>query len=246
MKSKIKCFVLVLMLLFSSQYLPAEQQTFYTPGQCAVYLMNGTVFVDVINFMSTRSSRLGFHRYGKIKIPNVWMMNFNNKQWNFPGERQSLAPSMDTIFLRNGRILHDRVVTFSTRMKVFRFVHSSPIHMNEIKRIYFCCNKLPASYQALLQQGQNNNQNRPRPPRQSSYYTFVTDGRVINSSVTYFNNLKTGFQNGLELNTKDIVLINFIDNQYYEPPRDAGAAFPGHRCHCLTKRPAGLQELQRF
>ncbi len=199
---RIQKIIFLLILVIGCVPLTAENQTFFETGKCATFFLDGNMIIDTVDFMSSRSGRLGFINSGMFKIINIWMVNFISNEWNFPEEREELAPTMDTLFLRNGGIIRDRIDTYSTKMKVFRFDNTAPIHISQIKRIYFCCNKLPKSFEEKLKTGSA-----------VSYYTFMIDGRVIDSPIVYLENVKTGFGNGLQVNTKDIVMINFENNQ---------------------------------
>jgi hypothetical protein len=199
---RIQKIIFLLILVIGCVPLTAENQTFFETGKCATFFLDGNMIIDTVDFMSSRSGRLGFVNSGMFKIINIWMVNFISNEWNFPEEREELAPTMDTLFLRNGGIIRDRIDTYSTKMKVFRFDNTAPIHISQIKRIYFCCNKLPKSFEEKLKTGSA-----------VSYYTFMIDGRVIDSPIVYLENVKTGFGNGLQVNTKDIVMINFENNQ---------------------------------
>ncbi len=194
--------IFLLILAIGCVPLTAENQTFFETGKSATFFLDGNMIIDTVDFMSSRSGRLGFINSGMFKIINIWMVNFISSEWNFPEEREELAPSMDTLFLRNGGIIRDRIDTYSTKMKVFRFDNHAPIHISDIKRIYFCCNKLPNYYAEKLE---------IKPA--AAYYTFMIDGRVIDSPIVSLENIKTGFANGLQVNTKDIVMINFENNQ---------------------------------
>jgi hypothetical protein len=200
---RIQKIVFLLILVIGCVPLTAENQTFFETGKCATFFLDGNMIIDTVDFMSSRSGRLGFINSGMFKIINIWMVNFISDEWNFPEEREELAPTMDTLFLRNGGIIRDRIDTYSTKMKVFRFDNHAPINISEIKRIYFCCNKLPKSFEEKLNGKES----------AVSYYTFMIDGRVIDSPIVYLENVKTGFGNNLQVNTKDIVMINFENNQ---------------------------------
>ncbi len=199
---RIQKIMFLLILVIGCVSLTAENQIFFETGKCATFFLDGNIITDTVDFMSSRSGRLGFVNSGMFKIINTWMVNFISSEWNFPEEREELAPTMDTIFLRNGGIIRDRIDTYSTKMKVFRFDNHAPIHILEIKRIYFCCNRLPKSFEEKL-----------KKESAVSYYTFMIDGRVIDSPIVYLENIKTGFGNNLQVNTKDIVMINFENNQ---------------------------------
>ena len=196
--------ILFLILVTGSISLAAENQMYFETGKCSTFFLDGNVIVDTVNFMSSRSNRLGFINSGMFNIYNIWMVNFIGNEWNFPEEREQLGQTTDTLFLRNGGIIRDKIVTYSTQMKVFRFDKSAEIHISAVKRIYFCCSKLPDYYAEKLRTGEGT---------EAVYYTFMVDGRVIDSPIAYLQNVKTGFGNSLQVNTKDIILINFENNQ---------------------------------
>ncbi len=196
--------ILFSVLVIGCFSLSAENQTYFETGKCSTFFLDGNVIADTVNFMSSRSNRLGFINSGMFDIYNIWMVNFIGNEWNFPEEREQLGQTTDTLFLRNGGIIRDKIVTYSTKMKVFRFDKSAEIHISEVKRIYFCCSKLPDFYAEKLRTGLDG---------EVFYYTFMIDGRVIDSPIVYLQNVKTGFGNSLQVNTKDIVSINFENNQ---------------------------------
>ncbi|MCP4220145.1 MAG: hypothetical protein GY765_36275, partial [bacterium] len=199
---RIKTLLVVLAILLLSFNLVAEKQGFHKTGEVAVFKTDGNMMHDIINFMSSRSGRLGFAHHGKMRTQNVWMLNFMNRSWDFPQERNRLARSVDSVFLKNGKVIHDRIVTYSTKFKVFRFTRNADVHVNDIKRIYYCCTKLPAAYS----RGKGKEQG--HKPQKNIYYTHLTDGRLVASSIRYLNAQKTVFENNLEINSKDIRLIN--------------------------------------
>jgi hypothetical protein len=201
---RMRKIIFLVILVIGCVFLSAENQTFFETGKCATFFLDGNMVIDTVYFMSSRSSRLGFVNSGMFKIINIWMVNFISNEWDFPDEREELAPGLDTLFLRNGGIIRDRIDTYSTKMKVFRFDNHAPIHISDVKRIYFCCNRLPNYYAEKL-----------KTVSAVYYYTFMIDGRVIDSPIVYLENVKTGFANGLQVNSKDIVMINFENNQNY-------------------------------
>jgi hypothetical protein len=200
---RMRKIIFLVILVIGCVSLTAENQTFFQTGQCATFFLDGNMIIDTVDFMSSRSGRLGFVNSGMFKIINIWMVNFISNEWDFPDERNELAPTMDTLFLRNGGIIRDRIDTYSTKMKVFRFDNHAPINISDIKRIYFCCNRLPKYYEEKLKK---------EPVAAAAYYTFMIDGRVIDSPIVYLENIKTGFANSLQVNSKDIVMINFENN----------------------------------
>jgi hypothetical protein len=130
------------------------------------------------------------------------MINFMGSSWDFPGERQQLVSNRDTVFLRNGQRLNVNIVDFSSRRHMFEFKVGGAVHESKVKRIYFCCTKLPAAYQGKEETASG----------EFESVTFLVDGRIIDSPLSYLNSRKTGFQDGLQINTKDIWMINFKDD----------------------------------
>jgi hypothetical protein len=187
------------------------------------FLKNGNYIHDVILDISSRTGKIDFQRTQPVFGNQVWMINFIDNQWNFPGDRRLLSHNTDTIFLRNGQRMNVTIVDFSSRQRKFEFSNGGKVHESNIARIYLCCDKLPQAYQKLLHQSQPNNSNRNAirgNNRQQSnqnhnrYSTsYVVDGRVVESPLTYINRTKTAFENGLQINTKDLWMINFQENR---------------------------------
>ena len=195
MKKNKLIFVLIFVLIIS---INAKQTNINKIGQCSAFFKGGNMATGIINFLKTSQMKIGFINQGKFSLQKVWMLNFANTKWGFPNERKVLNQNFDTIFLKNGRTFYDKVKKYSFGFKVFRFANTKDIHISKIKRIYFCCTKLPKAYKAI-----KNDDN------QLAYTTFFSDGRVKNSRIKYYNINKTGFEDGLQVNTKDIVMINF-------------------------------------
>ncbi len=188
---------LIIVLAFNGL---ARQANFKMLAKCAAFFKGGNKVTGIVNFMSTRHPKIGFLNQGKFNLRNVWMLNFMNNNWNYPNERKLLKRKSDTIFLKNGQAFYDTVITYSTKFKVFRFKHSRDIHVSKIKRIYFCCTILPKAYR---------DRNNFVDNEVINYTTFLVDGKVKNIDIKYYNRIKTGFVDDLQINTKDIVMINF-------------------------------------
>jgi hypothetical protein len=202
---KIKRLLMVLMIVIVSLDLMAIQSV--------TFLMDGNSITDTIIDISSRTGYVEFQNSPKVHRSQVWMINFLDNQWDFAGERERLTGNTDTIFLRNGHILNVKIVDFSSRRLMFEFLQGGAVHESNVARIYFCCNKLPAAYQ--------NMKPTPSPDQGERYSTsFIVDGRIVEYPLSYLNNQKTGFTDGLQINTRDLWMINFIDNKW---------DFPGER-----------------
>jgi sRNA-binding regulator protein Hfq len=108
------------------------------------FMVNGNQVESPLNYINSRKTK--FMDGLQINTHDLWLINFSNDRWDFPSERRQLDRRMDTIFLKNGEVLFDRVVDFSVRTLTFRFENMDPIHESQIKRIYFCCKTLPEPY----------------------------------------------------------------------------------------------------
>lgn len=176
--------------------------------QSVIFLHDGNIITDTIVDMSSRTGQVEFRRSPKLHKSRIWMINYENAQWDFPDERGRLSRGTDTIFLRNGQILNVTIADFSSRRRMFEFNRGGSVHESNVKRIYFCCVDLPEAYRAKGQQQQEDD---------FFSVTFMVDGRVIDSPLKYLNTRKSGFQDGLQVNTKDIWMINFEDENLDYP-----------------------------
>lgn len=178
------------------------------------YLKNGTYIKDTLMDMSRRTGKLEYHNQGKVHWSQAWMINFQNDKWNFPGERSQLTGKADGIFLRNGQVMHAIIIDFSSRRRVFEFQQGGSVHESQVARIYFCCDILPGAYNKLLKTPQSGNQGNNN---RGSSTSFIVDGRVVEDSLSYLNSRKAGFTEGLQINTKDLWMINFENNRWDYP-----------------------------
>jgi hypothetical protein len=202
---KIKRLLMVLMIAILGLNLMAIRSV--------TFLKDGNSITDTIIDMSSRTGFVEFQDNPKVHRSQIWMINFENSQWDFAGERDRLSGNTDTIFLRNGHILNVKIVDFSSRRQKFEFLKGGAVHESKVARIYFCCDKLPGAYQKMKPTASS-----PQSERYST--SFIVDGRIVEYPLSYLNSQKTGFTDGLQINTKDLWMINFIDNKW---------DFPGER-----------------
>ncbi|MCP5107388.1 MAG: hypothetical protein GY950_28635 [bacterium] len=181
-------------------------------AQSVTFLKDGKSITDTIVDMSSHTGQVDYRRSGKVHRKSIWMINFENGKWDFPRERTQLAANRDTIFLRNGHTLNVNIVDFSSRRQMFEFRKGGAVHESKVKRIYFCCTKLPAAYSKAAQKERT-------PARKDDFKstTFIVDGRTVKSPLTYINSRKSGFKNKLQINTKDIWMINFQNDSMNFP-----------------------------
>ena len=134
MKNKIT--LVSILFLLGSMCLTAEKQI-YNRGESAIHMVNGKMVVLKLVDWGNRKNDLRFKNGTKIFKTQIWMMNFINRDWNYPTERSRLSRETDTVFLKNGDVVHDIVVDFSSRRRVFEFVKHKAVHISKVKRVYF-------------------------------------------------------------------------------------------------------------
>jgi sRNA-binding regulator protein Hfq len=181
-------------------------------AQSVTYLKDGRTFTGTLLDMSSRTGMVEYFGNTKIHRSNIWMINYADANWNYPDERQQLSDKADTVFLRNGKRMHVRIVDFSSRRKIYEFQGGGSVHESQVKRIYFCCSQLPDAYRKLI--GVPDPQN-PQPGGANRYASvFLFNGKSIVTPLSYLNNQKTGFTDGLQINTHDIWMINLTDKNW--------------------------------
>lgn len=202
MKRRIKSIFIVLAVVLLGLNLMA--------GRSVTFLHDGNKVTDTIIDMSSRTGHLEYRGNLKVHKSRVWMINFVDGKWNFPAERRQLSGNTDTIFLRNGQVMNVKIIDFSSRRRMFEFLGGGAVPEGQIKRIYFCCTKLPAAY------GSKKATSAAASGSAGSRYSaaFWLNGRMTEKPLAYLNNSKTGFTDGFQMNTKDIWMINFENNQW--------------------------------
>jgi hypothetical protein len=72
-----------------------------------------------------------------IALRDVWMINFDNAEWNFPEERNILETNDHYVFLKNGDIHSGRIESFSAEQRAFVFESGETFPLVQCRRIYF-------------------------------------------------------------------------------------------------------------
>jgi hypothetical protein len=203
---KLKSFFIILMMVFMAVSLTAMQSV--------TFLKDGNKITDVIIDMSSRTGKIEYRNNHKAHRNQAWMINYVDANWDFPNERNQLSNKTDTVFLRDGTVIHDKIVDFSSRRLVWEFMKTRAVPESQVKRIYFCCTGLPAAYDAAASS--------PGPNDEKRYsVTFLVTGKSIETPLSYLNSQKTGFTDGLQINTHDIWMINF-ENKQWDFPAERG------------------------
>jgi hypothetical protein len=85
----------------------------------------------------------------EFSLGRVWMINFINTDWNFPGERERMEKDEDYIFFKNNDITSGRIIDFSSTRRVFQLDTSEEVPIGRVRRIYLSRN-LPPAYESRL------------------------------------------------------------------------------------------------
>jgi len=199
---RVKCLIVGLLVVFLGGSLWGNEPI--------TFLQDGTSLTEAIN--DIRGIRLKIEYVSGQRIPKykIWMINFIDDNWNFPEERNQVSCQKDTIFLRNGNVLMENIVGYNNIRRIFHIETRGFVRAEEISRIYICCTKIPWAYEEKI----------PEEEVEEKEYkstTFLLDRRIINSPIKYLNAEKTGFMDGLQINTKDIWMINFENDQWDFP-----------------------------
>jgi hypothetical protein len=178
--------------------------------QSYTFLHDGNVVNGVIIDMSSRNGQVEYQDNMKVHRSRIWMINYMDGNYDFPQERNQLSNNTDTVFLRNGGIIRDNIVDYSSRRQVWEFGQTQAVHESQILRIYFCCTALPAAF--------NRVQAAPPPGKDNRYSSsFLLNGNYIEVPLSYLNSQQTGFTDNSQINTQDLWMINFENNQWDFP-----------------------------
>ena len=153
-------------------------------GEAAIYKIGGFLTVDRINDISITRHVLETANNGNIPLQNIWMINFVDDKWNFPGERKQITTNDHYVFMKNGAISSGRIVDFSSARRWFEFENGQKFPIGEIRRIYFS-KALPPGLAAQLEK-EKEEKPVPIPPPA----TFVGEYEQLNSEQVYLLRLK--------------------------------------------------------
>lgn len=193
---RVKCLIVSMLVVFMGFSLWGKEPV--------TFLKDGTSLTEALKDMRGIPLKIEYVNGQKIPKHKVWMINFIDDNWNFPEERKQVTCQKDTIFLKNGNVLMETIVNYNNKKKVFDFEAGGSVRAAEVTRIYICCTKIPLVYEEKIQEKYDST-------------TFLLGGRIINSPIKYLNQEKTGFMDGLQINTKDIWMINFENEQWNFP-----------------------------
>jgi hypothetical protein len=140
--------ILGLCLCLSAESLPAED---LEPGKAALFLQGGQMVIGQIGDLSRTRLVFTLRDGREFALHRIWMINFVNTDWNFPGEREKMDEDQHYLFFKNGRMTSGKILDFSHNMG-FQFDTEEKVPLGQVRRIYFT-KALPPAYQERLAQG---------------------------------------------------------------------------------------------
>jgi hypothetical protein len=115
-------------------------------GTAAIFMQGGKMNVGEIGDISRTRLVLQLKDGREFSLGRVWMINFINTDWNFPGERERMEKDEDYIFFKNNDITSGRIIDFSSTRRVFQLDTSEEVPIGRVRRIYLSRN-LPPAYE---------------------------------------------------------------------------------------------------
>ena len=127
------CFVAALLLL--STFLPAFQRL--PQGTQAIFLKSGESLTGKIVDIVVPQLDLKLEDGKTIPLRDVWMINFETAEWNYPQERNILETNDHYVFLKSGDVHSGRMSAFSAETRSFVFETGEYFPLVQCRRIYF-------------------------------------------------------------------------------------------------------------
>ncbi|MCP2619098.1 hypothetical protein NLC82_06735, partial [Candidatus Aminicenantes bacterium AC-335-A11] len=182
-------------------------------NESAIFLRNGNMIIGEIVDISSARRVLQLKDGTEIKLTNIWMINFINTKWNFPGERKQIKTADHYFFLKNGSIIYGKIIDFSSNLRVFELDTGEKIKIGAIRRIYFS-KRVP---------------NQLRKEIEKVATVFLKDGTVISGEIIDFSlsRMVLVLKGGNEIKLSAIDMINFVDK---------GRSFPSERSRIVNPR----------
>ena len=106
-------------------------------GTQAVFLKSGEVIKGKITDLVSPQLDFMLEPGAVIALRDVWMINFETGEWNFPEERNILETNDHYVFLKNGDVHSGRIASFSAEEKAFVFETGETFSLVQCRRIYF-------------------------------------------------------------------------------------------------------------
>jgi len=145
--SRNRFFIAAMMFAVIAGAVAYGGQTRMRSGEAAIFFKSGDSIIDKILDISSERLVLETENNGEFPLRDIWMINFIDDGWDFPGERDQVEPRDHYVFLRNNAVSAGRVVDFSSERRVFQFESGEEFPIAQVRRIYFAKN-VPGSISA--------------------------------------------------------------------------------------------------
>jgi hypothetical protein len=106
-------------------------------GEQAFFLKNGDTIIGAIVEISAEKSSFELKDGTSVPLRDLWMVNFVNEQWNFPGERDLLETNEHYVFLKSGDVTSGRVTAFAADKREVELESGDKFPISAVRRIYF-------------------------------------------------------------------------------------------------------------
>jgi hypothetical protein len=135
--SRNRFFIAAVMFAVIAGAVATAGQTRMRSGEAAIFFKSGDSIIDKILDISSARLVLETENNGEFPLRDIWMINFIDDGWDFPGERDQMEPRDHYVFLRNEGVSAGRVVDFSSDRRVFQFEGGEEVPIGQVRRIYF-------------------------------------------------------------------------------------------------------------
>ena len=106
-------------------------------GTQAIFLKSGETLRGKIVDVSIPQLDLKLENGAMIPLRDVWMINFETGDWDFPAERNIIESNDHYVFLKSGDIHSGRISAYSADQKSFVFETGEYFAFAQCRRIYF-------------------------------------------------------------------------------------------------------------
>lgn len=130
-----KCLCLaVVLIVLGAGICPGER---LPQGTQAVFLKSGDIVNGRIVELAVPQLDLKLEDGTRVAVRDVWMINFENSDWDYPNERNILETNDHYVFQKSGDISSGRIASFAAEPPAFVFETGEKFPLAQCRRIYF-------------------------------------------------------------------------------------------------------------
>ncbi len=109
-------------------------------GEQAIFLKSGDTVIGTIVEINAEKSSLELKDGTSVPLRDLWMINCENEQWNFPNERNLIETNEHYVFLKSGDVTSGRITVFASDKREFELESGDKFPLASVRRIYFAKN----------------------------------------------------------------------------------------------------------